>query len=484
MLKNFRLGCCQNPLFGFLNINSLRNKIIDLREAVRELSLDYFVLSETKLDDSFPSAQFTIGDYEIRGRKDRNKHGGGLIEYVKMEILCKRLKEYEPKEIESICSEITISKKKWFCISIYRPPDYNNLKKIFCELTLTLNKASRNYDSFMIMGDFNIDINSLGNRCQLLDEFCDLFYLSYLVKTPICFTSTHKSTIDLIMTNKPKVFQKTRVTETGISDYHKLVSTFFKSHYSRLKPKVSYYGNYKNFDEQRFLNDLENTNFISISEDPDEHYDYLTTKFHEVVDKHAPLKKKFVRGNHALFMNKELRKAIYNRSRLKNKFCKNQTKENEEIYKKQRDKCVKLRKKSIKLYFSKITQNGIVTNKNFWKVIKPFLTNKGCIDGNEISIVNGDEIISDEKELVKTFNEHYINIVERSCGVKSQNLFQEGTSAHLTDNEKIDIIEKHYESHPSIIEIKNNLKPSHELNISTFQTNPSEVKEVDNVSRY
>ena len=328
------------------------------------------------------------------------------------------------------------------------------------------------------MGDFNIDINSLGNGCQLLDEFCDLFYFSYLVKTPACFTSSHKSTIDLIMTNKPKVFQKTRVTETGISDYHKLVSTFFKSHYSRLKTKVSYYRNYKNFDEQRFLNDLGNTNFISISEDPDERYDYLTTKFHEVVDKHTPLKKKFVRGNHAPSMNKGLRKATYNRSRLKNQFCKNQTKENEENYKKQRNKCVKLRKKSIKLYFSKIIQNGIVTNKNFWKVIKPFLTNKGCIDGNEISIVNGDEIISDEKELVKTFNEHYINIVKRSCGVKSQNLFQEDTSAHLTDTEKIDIIEKHYESHPSIIEIKNNLKPSHELNIFTFQTNPSEVKKL------
>ena len=130
------------------------------------------------------------------------------------------------------------------------------------------------------------------------------------------------------------------------------------------------------------------------------------------------------------------------------------------------------------MYFSKITQNGMVTNKNFWKVIKPFLTNKGCIDGNKISIVNGDEIISDEKELVKAFNEHYINIAERSCGVKSQNLFQEGTSAHLTDTEKIDINEKHYESHPSIIEIENNLEPSHGLNISTFQTNPSEVKKL------
>ena len=93
--------------------------------------MDYSLLSETKLDDSFPSVQFKMDDYEIRGRKYRNKHGRGLIEYVKKGIICKRLKEYEPKEIESVCSEITISKKNWFCISIYRAPDYNKLTIFF-----------------------------------------------------------------------------------------------------------------------------------------------------------------------------------------------------------------------------------------------------------------------------------------------------------------------------------------------------------------
>ena len=62
-----------------------------------------------------------------------------------------------------------------------------------------------------------------------------------------------------------------------------------------------------------------------------------------------------------------------------------------------------------------------MNNKNFWKVIKPFLTNKGFIDGNEITIVHGDEIISEEKELDKIFNEHYIKIVEKTCGLKTQN---------------------------------------------------------------
>ena len=48
----------------------------------------------------------------------------------------------------------------------------------------------------------------------------------------------HKSTIDLFLTNKPKSFFKTYITETGLSDYRKLISTFFKSKAPKLKLKV------------------------------------------------------------------------------------------------------------------------------------------------------------------------------------------------------------------------------------------------------
>ena len=82
-------------MIGYLNINSLRNKIIDLREVLKHISLDYFVLSETKLDNSFSCAQFQISGYEIRARRDRNKYGGGLIEFVKKGLIWKRLKTFE-----------------------------------------------------------------------------------------------------------------------------------------------------------------------------------------------------------------------------------------------------------------------------------------------------------------------------------------------------------------------------------------------------
>ena len=68
-----RLKYMNNPLIGYVNTNSLRNKVIDLREIILELSLDYYVLSETKIDQSFPTGQFYIKGYEVR---DRDKYGG------------------------------------------------------------------------------------------------------------------------------------------------------------------------------------------------------------------------------------------------------------------------------------------------------------------------------------------------------------------------------------------------------------------------
>ena len=99
-------------MIGYLNINSLRNKLVDLREIILEISLDYLVLSETKIDQSFPTAQFYIKGYEVRARRDRDKHGGGLIEFVKNGFISKRLKEYETKQSEIICSELTIANRK------------------------------------------------------------------------------------------------------------------------------------------------------------------------------------------------------------------------------------------------------------------------------------------------------------------------------------------------------------------------------------
>ena len=147
-------------------------------------------------------------------------------------------------------------------------------------------------------------------------------------------------------------------TETGLSDHHCMITTLMKSHVVRLKPRVIKYRSYKNFDEKRFLAEVQKADFSCDSNDPNEQFDTLLQKFQSLIDIHAPIKQKTVRGNDAPFMNRDLRKAIYTRTRFKNKYNKNPNVENETKYKKQR-------KKAIKKHLKEVTSNGIMENKSF-----------------------------------------------------------------------------------------------------------------------
>ena len=130
------------------------------------------------------------------------------------------------------------------------------------------------------MGDFNIHTNkneTIGH--DKLDVFCDTLSLTNLLKSDTCYTNNHKSTIDLLLTNKPRSFQFTSVSETCLSDYHRLIATFMKSYISRLKPKIIHYRNFKIFDEQKFIVNVKNADFSFETDDPDVNYSALTNTF-------------------------------------------------------------------------------------------------------------------------------------------------------------------------------------------------------------
>ena len=99
VLHHERLKHSKNRMIGYLSINSLRKKLTDLRVILKHLFLDYFVLSKTNLDESFPNTQFILDGYEIRARRDKNKFGGGLIEYIRKGLICKRIAKYMSQNI-------------------------------------------------------------------------------------------------------------------------------------------------------------------------------------------------------------------------------------------------------------------------------------------------------------------------------------------------------------------------------------------------
>ena len=70
----------RNPskiIVGNLNINSLPNKFEQLKDIVMQ-HIDILVLTETKLDDTFPTAQFLVNGFLEPYRFSRNRKGEGL----------------------------------------------------------------------------------------------------------------------------------------------------------------------------------------------------------------------------------------------------------------------------------------------------------------------------------------------------------------------------------------------------------------------
>ena len=174
-----------------------------------------------------------------------------------------------------------------------------------------------------------------------------------------------------------------------------------------------------------------------------------------------------MRGNHAPFVSKELRKAIYTRNSFRNRFLKNPDEINSKLYKQQRNKCVSIRRNSIKHYFSNITSNGIITNKNFWKAIKLFLTNKDGLENSDIMLRDDEKMITDEKKLVHSFNDQYINVVERSCDIKPEK--GEFDIRSSNKNEVLSSNSDKYRNHPSIVKIlKSRNLQSSSISIPSF----------------
>ena len=149
------------------------------------------------------------------------------------------------------------------------------------------------------MGDMNIDTLEHSSSLNKLTEFCDTLGLQNLIRVGTCEMKGSSTCVDLILTNCKHNFKHTHAFETGLSDFHKMVTTCFKNTYERLRPINIQYRSYKNFNRDTFLSDLQAVPFeeaLSL-EDSELVYEKFKMLCSEVVEKHAPIKHKVLSGN-------------------------------------------------------------------------------------------------------------------------------------------------------------------------------------------
>ena len=93
----------EKNIIGQLNINSIRNKL-NFLESETSNHLDMLLVSEIKIDESFPSPQFLVDGFFRPHRLNRHTNGGGILLYVKDDISSCLLTEYKLQVTPNIYS--------------------------------------------------------------------------------------------------------------------------------------------------------------------------------------------------------------------------------------------------------------------------------------------------------------------------------------------------------------------------------------------
>ena len=155
-LENLRGKNENRPIIAQLNIDSLRNKF-------GFKYVDIILLSETKPDDSFATAQFSLNGFCKPNRLD-----GGILLYVRDDIPSGLLTDYKTKDnLELFFVEVNIWKKKWLLGCSYNSHK-NNISNYLHHLNKGLDVYLKGFDNILIMGDLNSEVteNCLNGFCK------------------------------------------------------------------------------------------------------------------------------------------------------------------------------------------------------------------------------------------------------------------------------------------------------------------------------
>ena len=196
VLNNLRINNLNRIIFAHININSIRNKFDMLADMIAG-KVDILLVTETKIDETFPSSQFLIPGYATPFRADRSINGGtggGMLLYIREDMPSKVVcnKVIHPS-IECFFVEINLHKKKWLIGSTYNPSK-DLISKHVKVLSTYVDEHLQQYENIIIMGDFNSE--PLDTE---LKEFCEIYCLKNLVKDPTCYKNPENpSCIDLI----------------------------------------------------------------------------------------------------------------------------------------------------------------------------------------------------------------------------------------------------------------------------------------------
>ena len=282
--------------------------------------------------------------------------------------------------------------------SRYKPKNhYISQRSDFLSHFQSLEKESPHW---FVMGDINLDMNFANSLCDV----SMVFNLTNLVNGPTCFKGDTPSSVDVLLSSEPQRFKSALNAQCSLSDFHNLTCVATKLHKPCVLPKTNNYHSYKKFDDETFINDVQNIPFsvCDVFDDVDDRLWSFNKLFSDVIDKDTPIKKKILKKTSLPYMNSRLRRAIHKKNMLYNAYKKGKVKW--DMCRKQRNLMTAINKQSKSAYFRERCDGG-PKKQSFWKTIKP--SDKTSFNTSKIILQEGDSIVNDIGEICKIFNDYF-----------------------------------------------------------------------------
>lgn len=347
-------------LIAHLNINSVQNKFEELSGIIKTIRAHIMFVSETKIDASYPNAQFTIPGYSLY-RNDRKKGGGGIMALISTSLIKTRLTlDKNFKTLETIAFQVKTETGNMVIIGIYRPPralcgEYQLLLE--SELSEVCNWASLQSNFVVVIGDLNLDrMRPDKSEGKLLLDLeveqgfqCLITKPTRVEKRGAIIT---KSLIDVLLSNRPDVFQYSGNYYPCLSD-HALIYGVLKQKINPNKPKCITFRSYKNFDPDVYKQLLSSApwHIGQLFDEVDDQVYVWNLLINDILDEVTPVKRMRVRDKDVPFMTPEWKRAIRAKRKATSKYLKNKTPENWELRRKSRNEATKQRRIAIKEYW-------------------------------------------------------------------------------------------------------------------------------------
>ena len=116
------------------------------------------MVSQTKIDDTFPESQFLIEGFSKSFRLDRTAKGGGILLFIREDIPCRYIKQTTlNNSFEGFFVELNLRSKKWLLGCSYNHHK-ENIASHLSNASATLDKLCRAYEHIILLGDFNVEV--------------------------------------------------------------------------------------------------------------------------------------------------------------------------------------------------------------------------------------------------------------------------------------------------------------------------------------